>query len=521
METKTVQNFIAKYNSHLLHQDKEHEHTGDKIHVDEIASKVAVFYEKIRNVIDYREEHLLRKNTIERILRRRIFLKDFDNKFAEPLIKELIRSGHLSNDSVEESKIAETQKIIDNLIYLIENGNFGGQIEKEKMSNWLISISVSALEEKLSPPIKETLLSQFMFETIKGKLITKNLGLSEQEIDFQLFLAVQKSLFRPEKDQLQFRLMKFAGYDWWKFDTEEISKIAQRLPGIKKTIAVAMTNDNNKYFLKMCQKEKVVFQSIGDLVFREKLIEGSWNHYLEQIYEERLKKLKQTIKRIAILSIASFFISKILIAFAIEIPLDLYLFKSFSIESVAVNIMLPPLLMMIVVAFIKMPSKENVKLIEKEVEKVIEGSEEKKYIVTAPKNKGLFINSMVHFAYFVTLVLIIYLLSKLLQELKFSPPSIVIFLIFTSVVTATGVKIHNRSKELSLEKTRPSIISFFADLIIVPFMIIGKWTISGLSKFNILVIIFNFLIELPIQLFVEFLENFRSFIKEKKEEGNM
>jgi pheromone shutdown protein TraB len=183
--------------------------------------------------------------------------------------------------------------------------------------------------------------------------------------------------------------------------------------------------------------------------------------------------------------------------------------------------MLPPLLMMIVVAFIKMPSKENVKLIEKEVEKVIEGSEEKKYIVTAPKNKGLFINSMVHFAYFVTLVLIIYLLSKLLQELKFSPPSIVIFLIFTSVVTATGVKIHNRSKELSLEKTRPSIISFFADLIIVPFMIIGKWTISGLSKFNILVIIFNFLIELPIQLFVEFLENFRSFIKEKKEEGNM
>jgi hypothetical protein len=349
METKTVQNFIAKYNSHLLHQDKEHEHTGDKIHVDEIASKVAVFYEKIRNVIDYREEHLLRKNTIERILRRRIFLKDFDNKFAEPLIKELIRSGHLSNDSVEESKIAETQKIIDNLIYLIENGNFGGQIEKEKMSNWLISISVSALEEKLSPPIKETLLSQFMFETIKGKLITKNLGLSEQEIDFQLFLAVQKSLFRPEKDQLQFRLMKFAGYDWWKFDTEEISKIAQRLPGIKKTIAVAMTNDNNKYFLKMCQKEKVVFQSIGDLVFREKLIEGSWNHYLEQIYEERLKKLKQTIKRIAILSIASFFISKILIAFAIEIPLDLYLFKSFSIESVAVNIMLPPLLMMIVV----------------------------------------------------------------------------------------------------------------------------------------------------------------------------
>ncbi len=520
MESKTIQNFTTKYNSHLLHQDKEHDQGGEKIHVDEIASKVAIFYEKIRNIIDYREEHLLRKNTIERILRRRVFLKDFDKKFAEPLIKELIRSGHLSNDQVEEAKIKEVQKIIDNLIFLIENADFKGQIEKEKMSNWLISISVSAIEEKLAPPIKETLLAGFMFETIKEKLVVKNIGLTDQDTDFQLFLAVQKALFRPEKDQLQFRLMKFAGYDWWKFETDEIGKIAERLPGIKRTIEKAITNKEKKYFLKMCYREKAIFQMIGDLVFREKLIEDSWKHYLEEIYKERFEKQKQTIKKIAILSIISFFISKILIALAIEIPLDLYIFKSFSIESVIINIILPPFLMMIVVFFIKMPSKNNLKLIEKEIEEILE-NKEKKYTVSAPKNKGFITNSLMHIAYFLTLVLIIYFSSQILHKLKFSPPSIAIFLIFTSVVTATGVRIHNRAKELSLEKSKPSIISFFGDLVVVPFMVIGKWTISGLAKFNILVIIFNFLIELPIQLFVEFIENFRSFIKEKKEEGNI
>jgi len=43
------------------------------IHVDEVASKVASFYEKIRGVIDYRGEHLLRKTAIERKLKRSYF----------------------------------------------------------------------------------------------------------------------------------------------------------------------------------------------------------------------------------------------------------------------------------------------------------------------------------------------------------------------------------------------------------------------------------------------------------------
>ena len=34
------------------------------IHVDEVASTVAAFYEKIRGVVDWREEHLMRRAAI-------------------------------------------------------------------------------------------------------------------------------------------------------------------------------------------------------------------------------------------------------------------------------------------------------------------------------------------------------------------------------------------------------------------------------------------------------------------------
>jgi hypothetical protein len=88
------------------------------------------------------------------------------------------------------------------------------------------------------------------------------------------------------------------------------------------------------------------------------------------------------------------------------------------------------------------------------------------------------------------------------------------------MVIATGVKVYNRARELNLEKEKATILKFLLDLVTIPFMTIGKWVISGLSKLNVLVLIFNLVIELPFQLFVEFIENFRSFLKSKKEEAN-
>ena len=108
MISQNIKDFIERYRI-LLSSQKEDE-SSPKIHVDEIASKVARVYERIRTLIDYQEEHLLRKRYVNRILVRRFLLKNINPNIAEPLIKEVVRSGHLSNDSVPETKIKEIQK---------------------------------------------------------------------------------------------------------------------------------------------------------------------------------------------------------------------------------------------------------------------------------------------------------------------------------------------------------------------------------------------------------------------------
>ena len=64
------------------------------ITVDEVASKVAAFYEKIRGIVDWREEHLLRKMAIHRILHRRLLLTENPGEVAEPLLQELVREDN-------------------------------------------------------------------------------------------------------------------------------------------------------------------------------------------------------------------------------------------------------------------------------------------------------------------------------------------------------------------------------------------------------------------------------------------
>ena len=43
-----------------------------KIKLSQLVSKLGFFYEKLRNAIDYNEEHLIRRNSLKRLLKRQI-----------------------------------------------------------------------------------------------------------------------------------------------------------------------------------------------------------------------------------------------------------------------------------------------------------------------------------------------------------------------------------------------------------------------------------------------------------------
>jgi hypothetical protein len=108
-------------------QNKEvKENEGEaKIKVSTLISKVAFYYEKIRNYVDYNEEHLHRKNAVARILKRLVVIEGAikisnSEETCRNLLTELIRAGYLPNDKIPESKIDEVKVILEKHLRLRE-----------------------------------------------------------------------------------------------------------------------------------------------------------------------------------------------------------------------------------------------------------------------------------------------------------------------------------------------------------------------------------------------------------------
>jgi len=68
--------------------DEEVPETRDrKISVNPVVSKVASIYEKVRNAMDYRDQEVILRAAIERILKRRTLFGGVAKTIAEPLVR--------------------------------------------------------------------------------------------------------------------------------------------------------------------------------------------------------------------------------------------------------------------------------------------------------------------------------------------------------------------------------------------------------------------------------------------------
>ncbi len=67
------------------------------------------------------------------------------------------------------------------------------------------------------------------------------------------------------------------------------------------------------------------------------------------------------------------------------------------------------------------------------------------------------------------------------------------------------------------EKEKETFLRSLIDLFSLPIIQVGRWLSNQWDRYNAVTILFNSLLDMPFQLFVEFLEEWRSFLREKRE----
>jgi hypothetical protein len=526
MLSQQTQQLISKYqNSEKLSEIAENILT---IHVDEVASKVAAFYERMKGIVDWKEEHLLRKRAIERTLKRRIIFQKENKEMAKSLISELIRAGHFPNDKIPEHKIEEVQKIINKYFFIFENSPQKLQKEKIELQNWLIDILSYEIEKTLSPPMREEALIEYMASSMteKIKIQGERYKVNENEKSAQIYIAVQKALFKFDESTITYYILS-KKYPEWKNLSETsplLLEIAQSIYLIKQDIGEALNHPLSIKFLKICERYNAPYLILGDIISEnpEDSFENLENteileNKVKESYNKRLKKLKIRLKRAAIYSTISIFITKVAIAIAVEIPID-KLIGDFTSLSLMINILFPPFLMFLLVATIRPPSEENFDRVMMEVTKIVyQRDKQDIYTLKIPEKRGKILNFVIFFIFGLAFLISFGVIIKILQRLDFGALSMVIFVFFVSTISFLGAKIRERSKELTIKEKKDTFLNSLFDFFTLPVIRTGSWFSEKLSRLNIALII-SALIDMPLLTFVQFLEQWRYFLKEKKEE---
>ncbi len=237
-----------------------------KIEVHDTISNVAWAYEKLRQAIDYQDEHLLRKNAIERIIKRRLVAGATAETIAEPLVLELIRGRYLPNNSLPVTIIAEVGEIINSYIHLWTNvPTAAARQETDKLFNWCLGLMAVQLNEALVPTDHDEALLKLMFETTHRDITFAEDHITEPEKNTQLYIAIHRALLKSDTNIIRYHLFIRQRPEWRRPTPEVIAELGRLLPSIRTTIDGQLLHPAGELLQRLMKKYAIAFLIFDDL----------------------------------------------------------------------------------------------------------------------------------------------------------------------------------------------------------------------------------------------------------------
>lgn len=530
---------VERYRQSLILSKKE----ISAIHVDEIASKIAFLYERIRKIIDWKEENVLRRSAILRILKRHFISKitviNFNlkldiNSVAENLTLELIRGGHLQNDEVPKEKIGGVAQVLKKYIYLLENApyNKSGEIifkKKVNFYNFILEVAACEIEDVLAPPVKENALIRAMTHlmTERIRLVPEN-ALTPLEKETQTYIATCRTLFDLDDAIITYHILKYRYPQWLSPTNDFIIQFTNQVFLIFEKIDKDLNHPLRKELLSYCERTDTVFTLLDDLLDYYKkepdkitqvlANKAKLKELLTQFYDKRYKTLKTRLFRLAIVTAFSVFFSNWFTFFIIEVPLAHLFYEGFNLFAAVIDFLVPPALMFLMVVIIKPPPASNLdKVIELVYRFVYLGEKKDLYEIKVQKKKRPIISFVIFLLYLAAAIVSFGTIARIFYLARLPITSVIFDTATIALNIFAALVIRNKAKELTVDD-KSSIWEFILDVLSVPVAKIGSFLAAKWREYNVFTVFLNVFVELPFVTFIDFMESWSQFLKEKKAE---
>lgn len=545
VEPKELSSYAKEY-TRQYQMDWEYHHRAiiSPLEVDELASKIAAAYEKVRKVIDWKEENLLRRGAIERILKRRLvselygisILPDLNaTEMAEPMILELMRSGYFDNGKIAKKQIREIENILNKYIRILDSSRFPQASSKKHVKNkmefytWMLEIAACEVEEVLAPAFKENALLNLMTNVIfeRNRILPSD-KLTDLDRLVQIYIACMRTLYNFDDPIISYNVIKIR-FPFWVEETDtSIDQVIGQVHDIRQQIETDLNSEEGKQFFKLAGKYDAAYRIIGDVldkinntpeVVREKLANPEeLKKMVEETYFKRKASLKGRLFRAAIYSTLSIFVAGIASFIIFEGPVARLAGLDFSWLALFIDLLIPSLVMFLLVIFIRPPKDQNLRVVQKEIAKIIhQQNSEDVYEIDFRRKKNKVLNLIFIIISVICGIASMRFIFWLFEIGRVPWTSMYIDTVNVAMVVFAAMAIKQKSKEITIED-HGNFIEFLLELFSIPLAKIGQWFSAKWKKYNIFSALFTAVIDLPFSALIRIVEDWRNFLKERSSE---
>jgi hypothetical protein len=506
------------------YQSKELPNYEPKIIVNRFVSEIASWYEKLRNAMDIRDDEIVLRAAVERILKRRLLLGGTGQKIAEPLVRELLWAKYFPDNSLSESTIQHVSDIIDVALDLkirvIKQNNF----PENTLNEWIRQLISCEIAKFLNPKIEKELMSNFVFHMLRDGL--QVVDDSEDNKSIQMFIAVRRAFARDDIAFLRYYLFRQI---FGELTIENVAEIAAGFKEGYQEIERQLHYPIKEKIYLYVKRQTPVFFIMEDVFTKYKaqllsLVENkeAFEKAVFEACEIKYKGISAKVRSAILKSVIFLLLTKAIIAWGVEyVYYGLILHKPINIPQLLINIIAPPLIMIVVSLFIRSPDQENSKRILKRINSLLYdqhpdlGQAPKLHVHPEKKMTVMTVSFWLLWiaGSFVSFGFVVYLLSKI----GFTWINQGIFIFFLAIVAFLAYRITLSANMYKVE-SKQGLLTPVIDFFFLPIIRVGMRLTDGISQINILIFIFDFLIEAPFKSIFSFFEKWFSYLHTKRED---
>lgn len=489
--------------------DESHGAHETPLEINDVVSAVAGSYEKLRYLLEYREEHTVRRAAIERVLRRRLMLegKDFDGtRFS----RELVESKHLPAEKATEEFAHESARIVSRYESLAERAG-------DEYRRRLLSFAASEIDGLLNP--RETALDasvvDAMYKTLRPHITAY--GYSAQEIDTQLFCACRRALLTADDEALGYALW-LAYVPEWRTESADDVALSQAVPGIITAIRRDVKHGLQWLIVPRIKRESISFRIVRGYIAdarhpdleSEAALDEYARSFLSQVYEtERVR-----IKASGIRAVAYLFLTKFVIAIGVEAPYEYFVLGGLHYVPLVTNILFHPALLFALTRNIGMLTEANTEAVVADLHGLLYEGHARDITVRSGYS-GL---APFFAIFYVLLILGVFGgIVGVLQAIGFNVIGGALFLFFLSLVTFFAFRIRMRASRWVVLESR-GVPALITNALIAPIVRVGRYLSRTFSSVNVFVLFMDFILETPFKMLLNFSHHFLIYLREKANE---